>query len=340
MSEIAAKLKIDLATVLTTAQVNLGRIFFVAELPNEGMLISPIEVVRWPSHRHAISSSYWNNSVDVRKGITSLAVATEKTAFLRSLCELHRLQMIGSSGESFYYPRSVHNNDNRIAVMPGVIRPKRDVICASGTPAQERGYCYIEMLEEQLGGDRRGPNSPLISDEGVLYGESRWTWMAKELGPRAHLYCATPAVTVAQMEGLFRATRELFDASESGGEQGSFFSKAATFVQTFVALHPFTFGNMSLAMNILNACLRRRLNGYVMHAELDWVAQRLTYAQFKTYMAKYLETYLIRPDTKGAMEHVIVAALKLRECFKLKDSQALKAWRDRDVSHRKAAMLA
>jgi hypothetical protein len=304
-----------------TLRATFGRVLFaphaVAALE---AAVPGVECVRHPCPPYAIDRSYWQNAGDVRAWIGERledALTTART-LLEAVRELHVVLLMGASLESFYKPASPASDSRlwpgalelaspRLVERPGAVAvfldgPRVDVSPAGG----ER---YHRLLHASVG-DAEALADRACREDGVDWGRVVLARGEHDAAPRPW-FCPPRPVTHAHFEALHGA---LASAAASSASE-SLVPALARFHRLFVRLHPFSCGNQSLAMAIVNALAARALGAGIPHLLLDSMALRLEAGAYERLFARAVGAWCV-PDADPARRLATLLARK-RAAFAL-----------------------
>jgi hypothetical protein len=226
------------------------------------------EIVRFPIQpAHAVLRSYWENSAVVRAELPVFYSSFGETAsFLAALGNLHMLATTGGSGQSFY---------GGYGLIPTVPGGYREISVQTAIPGS-----LVRTLEHWAALLGAGP----MTHDGELQTPSGQTMcIVRERGTIV-LHLATGA----ELQALLDEARTALAAAHGASTETRVpetLDRLAMFHQIFVNAHPFSNINHSVAMNIVNDCLRRAGLGFLPHLLLDYLAQRLSPGQFRAAFA-------------------------------------------------------
>jgi hypothetical protein len=161
----------------------------------------------------------------------------------------------------------------------------------------------------------------------VVYGDAHYEWRERPEALPTTIFVPVSPLEKVHHGVLFATASAMIRALDTGGRD-EIVHCAAAFIQAFVGLHPFAFGNMGLAMNIVNWALRRGAGGFVPHTMVDWAAQYLTAHEFSSFFARYCEIYLIRADDLSNAEDVITRMQLMFEFLAIQDPTSVRSWID------------
>lgn len=221
-------------------------------------VIGRTEIVRFPVQpAHAIWRSYWENSAAVRRHLPSLYRSLDDSQkFLEALARLHVLATLGENGQSYY---------GGYGLIPTVPGGYREIAVQTTIP---------ETLVHTL------DHWSSLLEAGPIRREGETTTPTGQTMNFVHV-AGTTVVHPATGDALFSLLDEARLALKTAREallsrrKSEAFCHLAVFHQIFVNAHPFANINNSIAMNIVNGCLREGDWAWIPHLFLDYLAQRL-----------------------------------------------------------------
>ncbi|MEN9601614.1 MAG: hypothetical protein RIS56_1220 [Verrucomicrobiota bacterium] len=335
LGEIAIRITLDLSMVMAVVQRWIGGLLEISRFDALRERMPVLEICRWPVQEHRVAVEYWRNAIEVRAYLDFLPEALKaERDFLRYLRKLHVVSLMGSQLESLYLPDSARRqvSANRYCG-PGEFRRDGLMDCVVNN------VWHARLFEEGLGmGPVRLENAPSVGADGIVLGETRWTWKGPKINRGLHVFSPFPTLRLLHFKLLLQSCREAVEQLSSGTSGD--LAKLAEFFRVWICLHPFAYGNMGLGMNIVNWALRRSRGGYVPHAMLDGWAHRLNQAQFERLFCRYVDRYLIRPGGGADSEsRVARSATQLRAFMDLPTEQAAKAWLESNPDKRSIMLL-
>jgi hypothetical protein len=224
------------------------------------------ELVRFPQQSpYSVSRAYWENSIAIRESLPLLfRSAAAFTDFADALRGFHRIATLGESGRNYY------GGASGLPTAPGEFR-QTSVRTFVSTP-------FLRTIEKWLV-PLRVPGR--LQYEGVTLAPSGHPLIERRAAGRVCLHPA-PEGTASIRALLEPARHELLRALEAleGGDTEALVTACARFHQQMVSVHPFTNVNNSIAMNVVNGVLMRRACVALPHLFLDYLALRLTPADY------------------------------------------------------------
>jgi hypothetical protein len=263
--------------------------FLFAPLAVHGLerAVPAAEIVRFPGSPYELSRNYWRNMAAVRKLVPRLLErAREPLAALEELRRLHAVTLLGENEDSFYRPASPIAGKG-IGATRLWLAPSRIVETPEGTRLVEGprvgarflgGERYGALLAERAGD--RGATNPRLDHRDATGLEWGRVVVGRAEGDSddAAWFCPPRPLRVEHVESLFSS---LAKAVEPGAPAEAVTLELADFHQKFMRLHPFRAANQPLAMNVVNAVLRRTNErrgseaAGIPHLVLDHLAFRL-----------------------------------------------------------------
>jgi hypothetical protein len=153
------------------------------------------------------------------------------------------------------------------------------------------GAEYHRLLYSDLGDPDALAAERSLDMDGLSWG--RVVQARAEHDARAAPWFCPPRPIRADHLQLLRT--DLREALQDGGnDDGTVVRHAARFHWGFVRLHPFHCANQSLAMNLVNACLARKLGAGMPHLILDHLALRLTRPAYEEAFRRAVRCFVIR----------------------------------------------
>ncbi|MCL2822797.1 MAG: Fic family protein [Polyangiaceae bacterium] len=246
--------------------------------------ISGTEITRFPSNAYAIERPYWSNMADVRAHAVGsmLELTSSAEEFLLHLKELHVLALMGKSLGSFYKPASPISDE---VAAPGVLYldPPRILEGTTGTIFLDGprvnvslfgGEGYHRTLYASLDDSEAMAPQRSFSEQGISWGQYVQARSERDAQPGSW-FCPPRPIDNEHIQALHQCFAAAHQASERSDTKAAI-RHAAGFHQRFVRLHPFHCANQSIAMNLVNAVLKKAIGSGIPHLMLDHFALRLS----------------------------------------------------------------
>jgi hypothetical protein len=291
----AAPPRWPVAAWCTLLQVMLGKavdlpVTFSAYL----IAVDHREIVRFPAQpAYTLLRNYWENAAVVRRQLPEFhGCLGGSERFLAALARLHVLATTGNGGKSFY---------GGYGLIPTVPGGYREIGVQTAIP--ETLVRTLDHWSALLG-------AGLVSCEGELR-TSRGQAMSliRENGTIVQ-HLATGAALSALLDEARAALVSAHEARRQG-RTAETLRHLAAFHQIFVNSHPFANINHSIAMNIVNDCLRAAGLGPVPHLFLDYLAQRLPPDRYAPAFAGVVELYALPVNDAAARDLSYAASAAL-----------------------------
>jgi hypothetical protein len=243
--------------------------------------IERTEIVRFPVQpAHAVWRNYWENSTAIRRHLPSLYRSLDDSRkFLETLTRLHVLATLGENGQSYY---------GGYGLIPTVPGGYREIAVQTAIPET-----LVHSLEHW---------SALL-EAGPIRRNGETTTPTGQTMNFVHA-AGTTVVHPATGDALFSLLDEARPALKTAREallsrrKAEAFCHLAVFHQIFVNAHPFANINNSIAMNIVNGCLREGGWAWIPHLFLDYLAQRLPPGRYIIAFSRMNDLYgLPGPDS-------------------------------------------
>lgn len=318
-----AELPVDAAARILRATFGLV-VFAPGAVSDLESRLSSVEIVRYPTSPYAVERTYWHNAADVRERAVTLRgeLTRDVSSFVAALRELHVLQILGASLDSFYRPASPSTDGG---VDPGsfYLAPPR-ILERDGSAAVFLDG--LRVLAPAVGGTRafaalcasvgdaeaaRGPRE--IVDAGVAWG--RVTLARGDGDDAAKLWFIPPRpIQDEHWAALCDALRE----AHAAPDRVTAIAAAARFHARFVRLHPFRCANQSIAMNLANQVVARVAGCGIPHLALDHLALRLAPAAYEEAFLRAVNVYAI--DAPNSASHLTTVRSRSRAALGFCDS--------------------
>jgi hypothetical protein len=338
--QIASSSSVSVKKLLPFFGKHIGSYFGVVETESPADGVEAIEIIRLPAFGDRTSLQYLHNNCDVRRELIDFpATLGQFDKFLQFLRLLHVTYIMGSTLDCFYLPGSCSHNAARDPLNgPGQWR-KSLGNCPIQDPLQIK---YFRLLAHAIG-DRfaQSENFAIGSDGALLWGWVGWEWTNEEsLGEGKHSF-HPPRLLPGHFERLWEAASATHKRLLKK-EMAAYLKSLAKFLRLFVCAHPFEFGNMGLAMNIVNWFLRQSHGGYIPHFELDWCAQRFEERTFIRLFERTVDRYLVKPNDLASQRLAVSKFDEARlalEALASTDLHTALGWLDSSPSRCKALLL-
>lgn len=313
LGELASAAGIEIERIVDLVQRGLGSFFTLPILDSLQAEVAAMELCRGPTQPYDLQREYWSNNVDVRRRLARLSDhAADGPALRGFLRQLHVIYLMGETLDSFYVPASaVRSKLSWPDSGPGQIR-WGESRCAVESVSLLR---YLRHLACALG-DRFATSEEVIAqdEDGFLWGRASGTHVViADKERRVHVYHPATPVLPEHFERLAASLR-LACAALRSGNRAALLQQVARFLHRFACLQPFAYGNMGLAMNIVNWFLRQGTGGFVCHGQLDLFAQRLHHESFDELFRRFVKTYWIDPRNPSTQVET-VALHRARQRF-------------------------
>lgn len=262
----------------------------IAELDRR---IPAVEVVRFPGSPYGIDRAYWANMADFRDHVARDRLGVVD-AFVSHVRELHVVALMGRDLSSFYAPPSATRS-----VTPGsfcleatrTIRGRRQTILLDGPRVDvslRGGPAYYRRLYASVG-DEGALGERSHSNEGVPWGEVVTAMSARDDRAGAWFIAPRPLLS-AHWERLHCLLRKA-EVAFGEGDREAVVKRLANFHQSFIRLRPFSCGNQTVAMGLVNAGLTRFLGAGIPHLLLDQFALRASEAAYEMLFERALHAF-------------------------------------------------
>lgn len=261
--------------------------------------VSGIEVTRFPGSPYEIVRSYWQNMAAVRARLPHLEAALDTDAsFMRELCKMHVLVLLGDDLHTYYQPQSPISSQRaapgRLMHTPSVVVERSDVSLFVSGPrvraAHLGGLAYHLALYRDLGDPRANSARSFRDEAGLDWGRIVHARAASDAAAE-DWFCPPRPIVDPHVTTLRLALASALSAATSRDRDGC--ARAlARFHQSFIRMHPFYCGNQCLVMNIVNAVLGRVLGAGMPHLMLDHLAVRLDAGPYAKVFCRAVTTYV------------------------------------------------
>jgi hypothetical protein len=290
--------------------------------------VSHAEIVRFPGSPYEIVREYWDNMGDVRARIDAADdVVSTVERFSTFLCELNVVAHVGASGESFYRPASPVVGKDGTA--PGVFWQTPSV--TEETPEGVRFVSGPRVGAAPIGGERfQGLLAQSVADQASLApareleenGE-KWgrvvTARADTDEHAAPWFCPPRPFSDAHLAAIRVALAAAREAARTG-RRAEGVRCAASVHWRLVRLHPFTSGNQSVAMSLVNGVLREACGAGLPHLVLDHLALRLTLSAYESVFERAVDAWLLADE--NPVRRAFELAARRRRLFAFLESLA------------------
>lgn len=256
--------------------------------------VARTEIVRFPEQpTHAVWRNYWENAAAVRHRLPELYRSLEDASdFRATLARLHVLATTGEGGGSYY------GGYGLISTVPGGFR---EIGVQTAIPDT-----LTRTLDHWSGLLGTGPierAGELTTHRGQVMNEIRD-------GGTIVVHPATDATLFALLDEI-RVALSVARRAGAANKVPDALDNLANFHQLFVNAHPFANINHSIAMNIVNACLREWGLGHLPHLLLDYLAQRLPPGRFAQAFAAAVKQHALRKDDDAIRIRSLTASTAL-----------------------------
>jgi hypothetical protein len=261
--------------------------------------LSGCELTRFPGAPYAIERAYWHNMLDVRTWLLAhLEAVQDAVQFTDLLRLLHVLALMGRTLSSFYKPASPASD---LMVSPGsfyhdeprLMQGVGEQLFLDGPRVNVSllgGAQYHRLLYGDLGDPDALAAERSLDMDGLSWG--RVVQARAERDARASpWFCPPRPIRAEHLQALRTDLREALQAGSNDDE--TVVRHAARFHWGFVRLHPFHCANQSLAMNLVNACLARKLGAGMPHLILDHLALRLTRPAYEEAFRRAVRCFVV-----------------------------------------------
>ena len=283
ISQIARKMDGDdacqrlLAVYQTMLGVAVGLPETIHRLSNG---IRKAEIVRFPGQSpYALLRPYWENSVAVRYHCATLYKSLDDfDRFRKVLSECHQLATVGFGGRNYY------GGYGGVVTVPGGFR---DIVVSTSIPPS-----MVSTLTKWLA--ELGIDENLSRDRRVYDLDGCFLSKVCEKGTQVVHARPDGKYLNALLERLALALRDMRSAVTQHNLH-ELNHACARFHQIFVNGHFFHNINNSIAMNIVNDCLRESGQGFLPHLLLDYVAQRVDAELYPEVFDIIVNNYALAP---------------------------------------------
>jgi hypothetical protein len=257
-------------------------------------MINRSEIVRFPEQpSHAILRSYWLNAAAVRRQLPELYRSLDDGELFRAaLARLHVLATIGEDNNSFY---------GGYGLIPTVPGGYREIAVQTAIP--ETLTRTLDHWSSSLGTGPISRGGETATPRGQIMN------IVRENGTIVEH--ATVGATLFLLLDEAKAALNTARAARAADRIPEALHHLAVFHQIFVNAHPFANINHSIAMNIVNDCLRGAGAGPVPHLFLDYLAQRLPPHRFATAFAAAVNLYALRHDHASELNRSLARSAAL-----------------------------
>ena len=257
-------------------------------------VVAHTEIVRFPEQPpHALLRNYWENAAAVRRQLPEFCQSlNDSDAFCTAFARLHVLATLGENSNSFY------GGYGLIPTMPGGYRE-----IGVQTAIPETLIRTLDHWSSSLGAGQ-------IEREGKT--ETPWGQamnFIRESGTIVE-HAATGAALFSLLDEA-RVALKIARETLAAGQMPVTLHHLAVFHQIFVNAHPFANINHSIAMNIVNDCLRAAGFGPVPHLFLDYLAQRLPPRRFAVAFAAAVKLHALREDCAAELNRSLASSAAL-----------------------------
>jgi hypothetical protein len=234
------------------------------------------EIVRFPEQPACtLLRNYWGNAAAVRRQLSQLHESLDSSErFFAALARLHVLATVGDDGNSYY------GGYGLIPTVPGIYREIGVQTSIPETLVRTLDHWSSSLGSGPVcrGGEMRTPDGQamnLVREDGTIV---------------QHL--ATGAGLLSLLDEARVTLRSAYDAGQTGRTPDTL-HHLAVFHQIFVNAHPFANINNSIAMNIVNDCLRGVRLEHIPHLFLDYLAQRLPPDRYSAAFARTVDLHAL-----------------------------------------------
>ena len=261
--------------------------------------VSGIEVTRFPGSPYEIARPYWQNMGAVRARVPHLEAALDADSnFLRELCRLHVIVLLGENLHTYYQPQSPISSQRaapgRLMQTASVVLERPDVSLFVSGPRVRAAYLgglpYHRALYRDLTDPHADSVRSLRDEAGLDWGRIVHARAASDAAAE-DWFCPPRPMVDGHVTALRLALATALRAATARDRDGCA-NALANFHQSFIRLHPFYCGNQSLAMNIVNAVLCRLLGAGMPHLMLDHLAVRLAADAYAKVFCRAVNTYV------------------------------------------------
>lgn len=279
----------------------LGRaVFLPAAIGALEQGIRRVEIVRFPVQSpYLVLREYWSNCLDVRTAIPVLfSCLSSHSEFRAALADLHILATMGSNLRTYY------GGSGGIPTIPGGYRtqPVRTGLAADKAK-------FIDSYLEGIGLRKlRRDDHYVLSGRGILLGAIAGDG----------LVFRHPPVTGGYLEKILEAMRMVLGEvarylEGEGGDERDILIPLSWFHKLFLHAHPFYNINNSVAMNIVNYCLKEAGYGVIPHLLLDFIALRVGFDDYARVFGEAVENYAFHVTGEQEEERVLERASRYLE---------------------------
>jgi hypothetical protein len=238
--------------------------------------IRRVEIVRFPMQSpYLVLREYWSNCRNVRAAIPALfSHLSSHSAFKTALADLHILATMGSDLCTYYF------GSGGVPTIPGGYRTHP--VCTGLAAGKAK---FIDSYLEDIGLRKfRRDEYYVVSDTGILLGAVAGDGLIFRHPPAKHRYLERI------LEEMRLVLADLAQHMERGSGQ-DIPLPLSRFHKLFLHAHPFYNINNSVAMNIVNYCLKEGGYGAIPHLLLDFIALRIEFEEYAHVFRKAVEDY-------------------------------------------------
>jgi hypothetical protein len=299
--------------------------------------VSHAEIVRFPGSPYEIVRAYWHNMADVAERLAGLdAHLADTRGFIGLIRELNVISLVGASRRSFYRPASPVVAKQGLE--PGALWHTPPI-----TQETSEGTRFVSgprVGAALIGGDRYhgllstsvadpeslAPTRSVTTNDGLPWGRLVTARAAAD-ERAAPWFCPPRPFDSAHFEAIRVALGRALAAARQGRNADAARSLAAAHFR-FVRLHPFTSGNQSVAMGLVNAVLREAFGAGIPHLVLDHLALRLSPSAYEEIFARAVHAWLLVDE--NPVRRALELAARRRRLFSF--LEALRAARDEEIA--------
>lgn len=259
-----------------------------------------VEVTRYPGSPYVIGRPFWSNMVDACTYYDAHGgEAASVDAFIQHIRELHVLILMGRSLNSYYRPASPGAEKSVSPGAPYFDAPQL-LQTATGTlflrgprvnVSLLGGEAYHRCLYSSIGDEAALAVPREFAVDGLSWGRVVTTRAGRDQR-FADWFCPPRPMHRGHWEHMFDSLRAA-ERAVAHRDTTEVIRHAASFHWSFVRLHPFSCANQSLAMNVVNALLRRCLPGGIPHLLLDHFALRTELPAYRRVFERAVHAFTV-----------------------------------------------